>query len=73
MQTYWEIDENPTKPDPCAVIGTDGYVHVLDYRISEDKQRVSIAISDLYRLLEKDGCKAISIEKLIKSIEKENK
>lgn len=72
MHTYWEIDDEPTTPpDPCALIGIDGYVHVLDYRISEDKKRVSISISDLHRLLEKDDCKAISIEKWIKSIEKE--
>lgn len=72
MYTYWEIDDESTiPPDPCAVIGSGGIVHVLDYKISDDDKRVSIAISDLYRLLEKDDCKAIDIEKWIKSIEKE--
>ena len=72
MLTYWESDNDIITPsDPCALIGIDGYVHILDYKISEDKKRVSISISDLHRLLEKDDCKAISIEKWIKSIEKE--
>ena len=74
MHTYWETDNEVITPsDPCALIGTDGYVHVLDYRISDDNKRVSIAISDLHRLLEKDDCKAISIEKWLKSIAEEMK
>lgn len=72
MRTYWENDEMKSN-QPLALIGTDGYVHVLHYNVNSDKKSININISELERLLKEDGCKAISIEKLLNDIKNEIK
>ena len=72
MRTYWENDEMKSN-QPLALIGTDGYVHVLHYNINSDKKSININISELERLLKEDDCKTISIEKLLEDINNEIK
>lgn len=72
MLTFWETDEMKSNK-LLALIGTDGYVHVLHYDITSDKKSINIKISELERLLNEDNCKAISIEKLLKDINDELK
>lgn len=67
MLTFWESDEMKSNK-LLALIGTDGYVHVLHYDITSDKKSINVKISELERLLKEDDCKAISIEKLLESI-----
>ena len=67
MLTFWENDEMKSN-QPLALIGTDGYVHVLHYNVNSDKKSINIKISELERLLKEDDCKTISIEKLLESI-----
>lgn len=70
MKTYWEDDENQNN-QPLALIGTDGYVHVLHYNINSDKKSINIKIAEFERLLNEDNCKAINIEKLLEDIKNE--
>lgn len=72
MKTFWENDEMKSN-QPLALIGTDGYVHVLHYNVNSDRKSININISELERLLNEDNCKAISIEKLLKDINDELK
>lgn len=72
MKTFWENDEMKST-QPLALIGTDGYVHVLHYNVNSDRKSININISELERLLNEDNCKAISIEKLLKDINDELK
>lgn len=72
MKTFWETD-NEKSNQPLALIGTDGYVHVLHYNVNSDRKSININISELERLLNEDNCKAISIEKLLKDINDELK
>lgn len=67
METFWETDRMKSN-QPLALIGTDGYVHVLHYDINKDKKSININIEELERLLNEDNCKAISIEKLLETI-----
>lgn len=66
MRTFWE--EEMISNQPIALVGTDGYVHVLKFNVNSDKKSININISELERLLKEDDCKAISIEKLLESV-----
>lgn len=72
MLTFWENDEMKSN-QLLALIGTDGYVHVLHYNINSDKKSINIEIAELERLLKKDNCNAINIEKLLNDIKNEIK
>lgn len=72
MKTFWETDDEKSN-QLLALIGTDGYVHVLHYNVNSDRKSININISELERLLNEDNCKAISIEKLLKDINDELK
>ena len=72
MLTFWENEEMKSN-QPLALIGTDGYVHVLHYNVNSDKKSININISELERLLNEDDCNAISIEKLLNDIKNEIK
>ena len=72
MLTFWENDEMKSN-QLLALIGTDGYVHVLHYNINSNKKSINIEIAELERLLKKDNCNAINIEKLLNDIKNEIK
>ena len=73
MKTFWEEDDVKQSNQPLALIGTDGYVHVLHYNINSDNKSININISELERLLNEDNCNSISIEKLLNDIKTEIK